>query len=76
MVKTRTPKALWYDCLKYKSLIRSTTAHGIYELQGEVPETTVSGETSDISQLCDLGWYEFCKYRDVDVPLPQDKQVL
>jgi hypothetical protein len=54
-------------------LIRSNTAHDIYELGGEVPETIMSGETSDISQLCELGWYEGCQFRDVAAPFPQDK---
>jgi hypothetical protein len=76
MVKTKTPKVLWDHCLEYESLIRSNTAHDIYELGGETPETIVSGETPDISQLCELGWYEWCKYRDVAAPFPQDKQVL
>jgi hypothetical protein len=47
----------------YESLIRSNTAHDIYELGGETPEIIISGETPDISQLCELGWYE-CKYHD------------
>jgi hypothetical protein len=77
MVKTQTPKKkLWDDCLEMESLIRSNTAHDIYELGGEVPETIMSGETSDISQLCELGWYEWCKFRDVVAPFPQDKMKL
>jgi hypothetical protein len=59
-----------------ESLIRSNTAHDIYELGGEVPETIMSGETSDISQLCELGWYKWCKFRDVAAPFPQDKMKL
>ena len=43
MVKTQTPKSLWDDCLEYESIIRYNTAHDIYELQVEVPETIVSG---------------------------------
>jgi hypothetical protein len=76
MVKTQTPKKLWDDCLEMESMIRSNTAHDIYELGGEVPETIMSGETSDISQLCELGWYEWCKFRDVAAPFPQDKMKL
>jgi len=76
MVKTKTPKVLWDDCLEYESMIRSNTAHDVYELGGETPETIVSGETSDISQLCELGWYEWCKFRDVAAPFPEYKQVL
>jgi hypothetical protein len=76
MVKTKTPKRLWDDCLEFESLIRSNTAHDIYELGGETPETIMSGETSDISQLCELSWYEWLKFRDGAASFPQDKQVL
>jgi hypothetical protein len=76
MVKKKSPKMLWDDCLELEGQIRSNTAHDIFELQGETPETILSGETSDISQLCELGWYDWCKFRDVAAPFPQDKQVL
>ena len=76
MVKTKTPKVLWDDCLEYEALICSNTAHDIYELGGETPETIMSGETPDISQLCELGWYEWCKFRNVTAPFPEYKQVL
>ena len=76
MVRTKCPKRLWDDCLEMESLIRSNTAHDIFELGGETPETIVSGETSDISQLCELAWYQWCMYRDVSVAFPKDKQIL
>ena len=44
-------------CLELEALIRSNTALDIYELRGQVPETVVSGETSDISPFVELAWY-------------------
>jgi hypothetical protein len=76
MVKSRAPKQLWDDCLELESLIRSNTAHTIYELQGQVPEMIVASETSDISPFCELEWYEWVKFRDTQVPFPNDKEVL
>ena len=49
MEKAGSPKKLWDHLLELEALIRSNTAHNIYQLKGEVPETMVSGETSDIS---------------------------
>ena len=49
MVRSGAPKALWDDCLEREAYIRSHTAHNIYGLNGQVPETMVSGETADIS---------------------------
>ena len=62
MIKKKSPKKLWDDCVELEGFIHSNTAHDIFELNGEVPETLVSGETSDISQFCELEWYEWVKF--------------
>ena len=76
MSKTGSPKALWDDCLVLKSYIRSNTAPDIYSLNGQVPETVMSGETADISFICELGWYDWVKFRDTSEAFPNDKVVL
>ena len=76
LIKSKAPKKLWDDCLELEALIRSNTAHEIYELGGEVPETVVSGETSDISPFCELEWYEWVMFRDSAVSFPEEKMVL
>ena len=76
MVRSKCPKRLWDDCLERECYIRSNTAHNIYSLAGEVPETMVSGETSDISQFAEYRWYEWVKFRDTSVPFPDDKMIL
>lgn len=76
MVRSKCPKRLWDDCLEREAYIRSNTAHDIYELNGEVPETIVSGETSDISTFAEYQWYQWVKFRDTAVSFPQDKVVL
>ena len=73
MEKTGSPKKLWDYLLELEALIRSNTAHHIYQLKGEVPETMVSGEILNISSFCELEWYEWVKYRDNTAPYPQDK---
>ena len=45
-------------------------------LKGENPETLVSGETPDISEFASFQWYEWVKYRDQQVPYPDDNFVL
>ncbi|KAI2502750.1 Reverse transcriptase (RNA-dependent DNA polymerase) [Fragilaria crotonensis] len=49
MVRSKAPKRFWDDCLEREAYVRSFTAHDIYKLNGQVPETIVSGETADIS---------------------------
>ena len=44
--------------LEMEAYIRSNTVHEIYKLDGKVPKTEMSDETSDISQFCELEWFE------------------
>ena len=56
--------------------MRSFTAHDIYKLNGQVPETVVSGETADISPLAQFKWYEWVLFRDTSVTYPDTPMVL
>ena len=57
MLKARLTKRLWDYCVELQSYVLSHTAHNIYCLNGETPETIMSGETSEISQFCELKWH-------------------
>ena len=46
------------------AFIRSHTSHTAYELQGEVPETITTGQTADISKICEYDWYEWVMLLD------------
>jgi hypothetical protein len=61
MVRAGAPKPFWDD---------------IFILQGEVPETVMSGETSDISQFCEFAFYDWIMFRDQPVAFPDDNPVL
>ena len=52
------------------------TAHDIFNLKEENPETLVSGETEDTSEFASFKWYEWIKYRDQHVDFPDDYFVL
>ena len=58
MLRARAPKRLWDDCLEREAYIRFMTAHDIYRLDGQVPETIVSGEPADISPFAAFKRYE------------------
>ena len=73
MLHTGAPKRLWDDCMELEAYIQSHTASSIYELHGEVPETHVSGETADISQICQHSWYDWIMFRDTTISFPDDK---
>ena len=76
MIRAGAPKRLWDDALEYEGYIRANTAHDLYVLDGQVPETIMSGQTSDISQFCELGFYEWIMFRDEPVQFPDDNPVL
>ena len=64
MAAKYTPAKLWDHCFEWKSKVISHTARGHYKLQSQVPETMLSGQTSDISPLAEYGWYDWVFYHD------------
>ena len=52
------------------------TAHNIYRLDWQVPETLVSGEPPDISPFPAFKWYEWVLFRDTSVLYADDTMVL
>ena len=61
MVRKHTPRMLWDHCYELKSKVISHTARGHYKLQGQVPETMLTGQTVDISHLVEYSWYDWVK---------------
>jgi hypothetical protein len=61
---------------RFQAFITSHTAGNHYELNGECPETVLSGETAGISEFAKYGWYGWVKFRDTTVPYPEDKLIL
>ena len=62
MIDTRTPECLWDLCLVYTSYVRSHSALNIRGLNGDVPQTLLTGDTPDISFLVEFGWYDYVWY--------------
>ena len=73
LARSKCPKPLWDHCLEREAYVRSFTAHSISSLNGQVPETIISGETADISPFAEFRWYEPIKYRDSSIAFPEDK---
>ena len=71
-----SPKVLWDHCLELEALIRSNTALRHYELNGEVPETIMSGQTADISPFAEVGWYTWVMFWDMPLSFPDPEESL
>ena len=52
MLKSASPKRLWYHCIELEALIRSNTALHLYDLEGQVPGTVITCQTTDIRNIC------------------------
>ena len=50
-LRKRSPATLWDHCIELESILRSNTAVHHPELNGQVPETIMKGQTADISNL-------------------------
>ena len=57
-------------------MIRSNTAHDLFQLDSEVPSTWMGNGTTDISAIYEYGWYEWVYYRDEKAVFPHDSEIL
>jgi len=64
MLASTAPRTLWDHCFELQAEIRSHTAIDLLALQGDVPTTVLLGDTSDISHLCQFGWYDLVWHID------------
>jgi hypothetical protein len=64
MRQTHAPYVLWDFCIELVAKICSHTALDILLLQGDTPHTFLTGDTSDISNLCEFRWYDLIWYID------------
>ena len=55
------------------ALIWLHTTHTAYALQDEVPETIMTRQTADNSNICEYDWYEWVMFRDNTTSYPDDK---
>ena len=67
---------LWDHCAEREAYVRSHTALDIYALEGQVPETVMSGQTADISPWALFAWYEWVYFHDGAISFPEDSEVL
>ena len=67
---------LWCYCAEREAQIMSSYTRNIYSLQGMVPQSKLTGQPTDISNLIDFGFYEWCYYRDHQTSFPFPNKLL
>ena len=73
MIKFESPKPLWDHNLELEGKIRSHTALDIYGLEGQVPETMMTGQTGDISHICEFEWFQWVMFYEPTAKYPDAK---
>ena len=76
MLRSASPKRLWYHCIEFEALIFSNTALDIYNIEDQVTETVMTVQTSDISYLCKYECLKWEMYYQPTEGYPDDKMVM
>jgi hypothetical protein len=76
MIKTSSPRVLWYHCIELETLIHSLASNNIYMINGKVPEMIMTSSTANISHICEFGWYDWILFRDNVPTFPDVKLTL
>ena len=64
MHRKRVPKRLWDYGLKWVSEVRVRTSSDVMDLKGWTPLERITGDTVDISEYLDFGFYDWCWYHE------------
>ena len=64
MIRKQVPIRLWDYGIRWVSDIMSLTYTSAGDINGCVPLTRVTGETADISEYLDFGFYDYVWYKD------------
>ena len=64
MTKRRVPKRLWDYGVVWVCEIMSITANSTFALEGRTPLEQLTGETPDITEYLDFGFYDWVWYKD------------
>ena len=70
------PMKLWDYCATYMANVNNSIAHDHFQLQGTTPHTMMTGQPTDISSLCEFGWYEWVYFRENANLFPLPKEAL
>ena len=76
MLKSASPKRLWYHYIERKELIHYNNALDIYSVEGQVSKTVMKVQTSDISYLCRYECLKWDMYYQPTEGYPDDKMVM
>ena len=59
-----SPLKFWDYCSELRVLINNLTFKNLFQLNVANANLKIVGDPGDISNLCSLGWFEWCFYHD------------
>mmetsp|Transcript_26699 Transcript_26699/g.37842 ORF Transcript_26699/g.37842 Transcript_26699/m.37842 type:complete len:775 (+) Transcript_26699:4067-6391(+) len=76
MREANCPLVFWDYCIERQARINNLTVKDTFKMQGRNPQSIITGEEGDISNLCQYGFYDWVYYRDRTATFPFNKEVL
>ena len=70
------PMCLWDYCAERIAKVNNVTAKNLFQLEGQTSEYHVTGKESDISNISQFSWYEWCYFREGTAQHPAQDKVL
>ena len=74
--RAKSPKKLWDHASELESYVHFNMTIAHPELNRQVPENIMSGQTTDISHFAKFAWYDWIKFYDILTGYPEPKEVL
>ena len=75
MKDSDSPLRFWDYCAERRVMINNLTSKNLFQLNGANANLKIIGDPCDISNLCSLGWFEWCYFRDGN-PFPYQEEKL
>lgn len=76
MKQSNSPMKLWDYCVEWCAKVLSSTAHDHFQLDGTTPKSKLTGQPTDISNLCEFEWYEWVQFRYANNQFPEPHEHL
>ena len=69
-------KRMWDDCVELQALQQSDVTLDVWQLWEQVLQTFMTGQTANVSKLCDHEWCEWMEFCKLAALFPSDKMLL
>ena len=76
MFDSNCPMVFWCYCVERRAEIINSTIRSNHLLQGQPPHSMLTGQPTDISSICEFGWYDWVIYRVEGHKFPMQHQRL